>query len=132
MVAGAICRNGRYLLGKRPPDGLLGGLWEFPGGKVENGRTHKQALVASVRAQLGLAVEVEALVASVRQAYSHFAITLHLYRCKSPNARPEPRYHTETKWVRPIHFDRYALSAAHNKCLDRLGFPAGRSGFERF
>jgi len=119
-VAGAIRKNRRYLLGKRPSDGLLGGMWEFPGGKVENGRTHEQALVASVRAQLGLDVEVGPLVASIRHAYSHFAITLRLYRCESPKGRPEPRYHTEIKWIRPIHFDRYALSAANYKCLDRL------------
>ena len=120
VVAGAIRRNGRYLLGKRPPVGLLGGLWEFPGGKVQPGETHEQALVREVREELGLDVEVGPLVASLKHAYSHFAITLHVYRCKSPRGRPEPRYHTETKWTHPVHFDRYAFPAANYKCLDRL------------
>lgn len=120
IVAGAIYRNGRYLLGKRPSDGLLGGLWEFPGGKVEIGETHKQALVREVREKLGLDAEVGLLVASVRHAYSHFAITLHLYRCESPKGRPKNRYYTEVKWVPPAHFNRYAFPAANYKCLDRL------------
>ena len=120
IVAGAICKNGRYLLGKRPLDGLLGGLWEFPGGKVENGETHEQALVREMQEELGLDVDVGPVVASVRHAYSHFAITLHLYRCKSPRGRPESRYHTEIKWIRPVHFHRYAFPAANHKCLDRL------------
>jgi A/G-specific adenine glycosylase len=120
IVAGAIRKNGRYLLGKRPPEGLLGGLWEFPGGKIEKGETHQQALIREMREELGLEVEMGPLVAVVRHAYSHFRITLHLYRCKSPKGRPKPRYHTEIKWVLPIHFDRYAFPAANSKCLNRL------------
>ncbi|MGB2988130.1 MAG: A/G-specific adenine glycosylase, partial [Phycisphaerae bacterium] len=72
IVAGAICRSGRYLLGKRPPEGLLGGLWEFPGGKIENGETHQQALVREMRDEFGLDVDVGPLVGIVRHAYSHF------------------------------------------------------------
>lgn len=120
IVAGAIRKNGRYLLGKRPPEGLLGGLWEFPGGKIEKGETHQQALIREMREELSLEVEMGPLVAVVRHAYSHFRITLHLYRCKSPKGRPKPRYHTEIKWVLPIHFDRYAFPAANSKCLNRL------------
>jgi A/G-specific adenine glycosylase len=120
IVAGAIRRNGCYLLGKRPPDALLGGLWEFPGGKVEIDETHEQALVREVGEELGLGIAVGSLVASVRHAYSHFTITLHLYRCESSQGRPESRYHTEVKWVPPSHFDRYAFPAANSKCLDRL------------
>ena len=107
-------------MGKRPPDGLLGGLWEFPGGRIEDGETHEKALIREMRDKLGLDVDVGPLVAVVRHAYSHFRITLHLYHCKSPKGRPEPRYHVEAKWVLPVHFDRYAFPAANYKCLDRL------------
>ena len=58
IVVAVIAKNGRYLLGRRPTGGLLGGLWEFPGGKVESGETHEAALLREVREELGMGIEV--------------------------------------------------------------------------
>lgn len=120
IVAAAIRRNGRYLLGKRPPDGLLGGLWEFPGGKVEPGETHEQALAREIREELGVAVAIGKRLASVRHAYSHFRITLHVFSCSRVRGRPKANYHAELRWVPRKRFDRYAFPAATVKMLDAL------------
>ena len=120
IVAAAICKRGRYLLGKRPSEGLLGGLWELPGGKVEPGETHEEALVRELREEVGIDVQVGEPVAKVDHAYSHFKITLHVYRCDHTAGRPRAEFHDELKWVPRAHFDRYAFPAANRKFLHKL------------
>ncbi|MBN2492327.1 MAG: A/G-specific adenine glycosylase [Planctomycetes bacterium] len=121
IVAAAIGRNGRYLFGQRPLGGLLGGLWEFPGGKVERGEAHAEALVRELREELGVETAVGARIASLEHAYSHFRITLHLHRARISRGRPVPRFHTELKWLLPAQFDRYAFPAATRRLLAVLG-----------
>ncbi|MHC4777141.1 MAG: A/G-specific adenine glycosylase, partial [Planctomycetota bacterium] len=74
VVAAAIRRRGRLLIGKRPPDGLLGGLWEFPGGKVEGGEGLGEALVREVREELGISIRVGDELASVDHDYTHLSV----------------------------------------------------------
>ncbi len=120
IVAAAIRKNGRYLLGKRPPKSMLGGLWEFPGGKVENGETHEDALKRELQEELEIDIEVGDNVISVNHAYSHFSITLHVYRCEHIAGKPQKHYHTELKWVPRSQFERYAMPAADLKFLHLL------------
>jgi A/G-specific adenine glycosylase len=121
IVVAAIRRRGRYLIGKRPTDGLLGGLWEFPGGKIEPGETHAQALAREVREETGLTIRVGRRIAVVDHAYSHFSVTLHVYDCRLVSGRPTARFHTELKWVSRDQLDQYALPAANRRFLDKLG-----------
>lgn len=120
IVVAVIRRRGRYLLGKRPPGGLLGGLWEFPGGKIEPGETHEQALVREVQEETGLEVRAGERIATVEHAYSHFAVTLHVYACEVVGGRAEARYHSELKWVGPRELDQYAFPAANRRFLGKL------------
>jgi A/G-specific adenine glycosylase len=120
IVAAAMTKNGRYLLGKRPAASMLGGLWELPGGKTEPDETHAQALRRELREELGIEVAVGRLVASVNHGYSHFRITLYVYRCEHVCGRPQPFYYTEFKWVARKHFSRYAVPAATRKILALL------------
>ena len=120
IVVAAIRKNGRYLIGKRPPKGLLGGLWEFPGGKVEPGETHAAALRREIREEVGITVKVGALVASVKHAYSHFKITLTVYNCVQQRGTPQAKAHTELKWVLKRDFKNYTFPKANHKFLDLL------------
>lgn len=120
IVVAAIRKNGRYLLGKRPENGLLGGLWEFPGGKVEAGEDHTAALVREVREELGIDIAVGGLVACVNHAYSHFKVTLNVYACRHINGTPRPNAHTELKWVSPNRFEEFAFPKANHKFLALL------------
>ncbi|MCC6144845.1 MAG: A/G-specific adenine glycosylase [Candidatus Hydrogenedentes bacterium] len=120
IVVAAIERDGKYLLGKRPPEGLLGGLWEFPGGKVEPGESHADALVRECREELEIEVKVGGLVASVNHAYTHFKVTLNVYRCHIASGRPRPKQHTELAWAAPEDFDHFAFPTANHKFLKLL------------
>ncbi len=120
IVIAAIHKRGRYLLGKRPEGGLLGGLWEFPGGKVERGENHAQALRREAREEIGVGIDVGGLVASVDHAYSHFRVTLHVYRCAHRSGTPVARAHTKLRWTAPAEFGRFAFPKANHKFLHLL------------
>ncbi len=120
MVVAVIAREGQYLIGRRPARGLLGGLWEFPGGKVAPGESHGQALERVCREELGIAVEVRGLVASVRHAYTHLKVTLNVYRCDIIKGAPQPTTHSELRWAAPAAFEDYAFPKANHKFLNLL------------
>jgi len=120
IVAAALFKNGRILFGRRPSRSMLGGLWEFPGGKVNPGETHVEALEREIREEVGLEIEVGDHVAAVNHAYTHFKITLHLYACRVLRGRPEARFHTALKWILPAHLDRHAFPAATLRLFPEL------------
>ncbi len=115
IVAALIERRGRYLIGRRPPGGLLGGLWELPGGKVKPGEVFERALHREIREEVGLSVAVKKRVALVYHAYSHFTIDMHVYSCAVLHGRTRAKIHTELKWIKPEEFDEYAFPAANRK-----------------
>lgn len=120
VVAAAIKKNGRYLLGKRPATGMLSGLWEFPGGKVEPGETHQEALRREIHEELGGEIKVGEHVITVDHAYTHLTVTIHLYRCEWLSDKPQTLYHETLKWVPRSQFDQYAFPKANLKFLDLL------------
>ncbi len=120
IVVAAIKKNGRYLLGKRPPKCLLGGLWEFPGGKLKRGESHDAALIREAKEELGITLKPGAMVASVDHAYSHFRVTLNVYACAHVSGTPSANAHTELKWVRPSEFKKLAFPKANHKFMHLL------------
>lgn len=119
-VAVVVGPDGRLLIQRRPESAMLGGLWEFPGGKQEPGESVEAACRREVREELGVDIVVERPVALVQHAYSHFRITLHAFRCRlAPDARPpEP---TDTlRWVRPDELDDFAFPRANRRVIEAL------------
>lgn len=120
VVVATIYRDGNYLIGKRPSTGFLGGLWEFPGGKLQPGETHQQALERECREELGITIKVGGLVAVAKHAYTHFKVTLNVYRCTLLSGTPEAQAHTELRWVTPEEFDAYPFPKGNHKFLRLL------------
>ncbi len=118
LVAAVIHRRARFLLAKRPEGGMLGGLWEFPGGEVASGETHQEALCRVVDEALGLNIAVGGMIATVNHAYSHFKVTLTAYRCESAKGTPEARTHGALKWVSRARLDDYAFPTVNRKFLE--------------
>jgi A/G-specific adenine glycosylase len=120
IAVGVIWRGDEILIAKRPPEGLLGGLWEFPGGKPEPGEPLEAAVVREVGEEVGVEVEPGAKITAVEHAYSHFEITLHAFHCRYRAGTPRPLTCQEVTWVRPEELDRYAFPAANRRVLEQL------------
>ncbi len=115
-----VRRRGRVLIGRRPDEGLLGGLWEFPGGKMEPGETPAEAAARELREEMCIDVAIGDLIAVVPHAYSHFRITLHAFDAAWVDGTPCGRAVSEWRWVRPAELAEYAFPAANRTILDRL------------
>ncbi|NIN73548.1 MAG: A/G-specific adenine glycosylase [Gemmatimonadetes bacterium] len=120
IAVGVVWRGDEILIAKRPPEGLLGGLWEFPGGKPEPGESLEAAVVREVGEEVGIEVEPGAKIAAVDHAYSHFEITLHAFHCRYRTGTPRPLACQEVTWVLPEEMDRYAFPAANRRVLEQL------------
>jgi A/G-specific adenine glycosylase len=117
VTAGIIWKDDRLLITRRPPKGLLGGLWEFPGGKLEPGEKLEDCLKREIREELGIAVEVQTLLTSVEHAYTHFRITLHAFECRYRGGRIQCIGIDAYRWILPGDLDKFALPAADHKII---------------
>jgi A/G-specific adenine glycosylase len=97
--AAVLMSEGKVLVARRPSKGLLGGMWEFPGGKVESGETIPQALEREIFEELGTRVSVGDELGKYRHAYTHFRITLHAYFCTLTGKEPQALDASEIRWV---------------------------------
>ena len=79
-ISAVIQRNGKILLRQRPPRGLLGGLWEFPNWKDEVKRSSRFRLRNCIKKEMGMTAEVKEFIGTFRQTFSHFKLTLHVFR----------------------------------------------------
>lgn len=118
--AAIIRKKGRILIARRPEEGLLGGLWEFPGGKRREGETMEACVRREITEELGIPIEVGERLISVRHAYSHFRITLHAYECRQTGGRVRNLGVAESRWVRPGELDRFAFPKADRVILEKL------------
>jgi len=127
IVAVGIVRDGdgRIFVQRRPPEGLLGGMWEFPGGKVEAGETPAEALRREMREETGWNVAVGAPVAVVRHAYSHFRVVMHAFECAGASGPPCLRAADAWAWASPDDMRRYAFPRANRKILALLAMAGG-------
>ena len=118
--------NDRLLIAQRPLDGLLGGLWEFPGGKREPGETLVDCLRRELREELAIDVEVGDVFTVVEHAFTHFKITLHAFDCRYLGARApyeEPQALGARDWA-------WAEESELGQVQLRQGRPAGDRGAE--
>ncbi|MFZ4815864.1 MAG: A/G-specific adenine glycosylase [Phototrophicaceae bacterium] len=123
VTAGMIWNdNGQVLIAQRPAEGLLGGLWEFPGGKQEPDETLAECLARELHEELGVAVIVGEPFTVVKHAFTHFKITLHLFRCTLAAASPAPQAIgvQAWRWVFPDELDRYSFGKADRTAIDEL------------
>ncbi|MFN8529110.1 MAG: A/G-specific adenine glycosylase [Anaerolineae bacterium] len=121
VAAGMIWDDqGRLLIAQRPLDGLLGGLWEFPGGKREPGETMEACLARELREELAIEVEVGELYTTVNHAFTHFKITLHAYTCRYVSGEPQTLGVAAWAWVKPEELDRYSFGKADREVIAAL------------
>lgn len=114
VACALIDADGRVLIAQRPAQKAMGGLWEFPGGKVEAGETPEASLIRELDEELGIAVK-EACLAPftfASHAYPDFHLLMPLYLCRRWEGLPAPREHSAIKWVRPLDLNAYPMPPA--------------------
>ena len=129
VSVGVIVRDGRIFIQKRPANGLMPNLWEFPGGKINEGESPRKAVVREIEEELGIGVRPLEKLALIRHSYTRFRVTLHAYLCEvcdlPPRKEPVPRAAVECRWVLPTELALYPFPAANRRLigilLDRFG-----------
>jgi A/G-specific adenine glycosylase len=111
---------GQVLIDRRPQDGLLGGLWEFPGGKMEPGETVAACIQREIQEELGIEVEVGDRLISLDHAYSHFRVTLNVHHCRHVAGQPRPIACDEIRWVSLAELEHYPFPAANVQIIAAL------------
>lgn len=119
IAVGIVRKDDHILLQRRPDDGLLGGLWEFPGGKVEPDETWEEACRREVYEETGLDVDVGDLVGEVKHAYSHFRITMRAYVCRVAGGTLHDD-DTPREWASRSALDDYAFPRANLHIIELL------------
>ena len=106
--------DGRVLISKRPEGKIMAGLWEFPGGKVENTETPEEALIREIREELGLDITESCLApfSFASHTYDNFHLLMVLFVCRVWKGIPEPREGQEIRGVRPMRLGDYAMPPA--------------------
>jgi A/G-specific adenine glycosylase len=120
VTAAVIRRKNKILLAKRPSKGLLGGMWEFPGGKVEKGESLEACLVREIREELGASICVGEEFGIYKHAYTHFRITLHAFMCELTGGKPRPLEASGLAWVPPAELDDYPMGKVDRQIARRL------------
>ena len=116
---------GEVLIDQRLEEGLLGGMWEFPGGKQEAGETIGACIDRELMEELGITVQVGEELITVDHAYSHKKLRFVVHLCTWVSGDPQPLASQQVRWVRPESLKNYPFPAANARIiaalLDRLG-----------
>jgi A/G-specific adenine glycosylase len=129
--AGIIWRRGRVLLCKRRADAMLGGLWEFPGGKQQPGETLQACIRRELREECALPVTVGEHLIDVTHTYTHLRVTLRVYHCRAGPGGVKLLGCDDARWVRPRDISRYPLPAADVRILEALGVTSSKFKVQR-
>ncbi len=121
LVAAVIERDGRYLITQRRSTAVLPGLWEFPGGRVEDGETDEQALRRELFERLGTEIQVKSQMAHRVHHYIGYSVDLNLYQAAiKAGEEPQPLRVAEVRWVPSNEFEKYPFPAADQATTDLL------------
>jgi A/G-specific adenine glycosylase len=120
VSAAVILKNGKTYIQQRLHNGLMGGLWEFPGGKLEKNESPEEALVREIQEELGVHIEVGEKVLTIKHSYTKFRVTLHVFLCRLPKGRIRATSCEQWKWVAIQDLSAYPFPAANVKILEYL------------
>ena len=120
VVAALIFDGEKFLICRRPPTKARGLLWEFVGGKVEDGETKEEALVRECREELDIDISVGDEFCAVTHEYPD--LTVHLTVFRAAIARGEPRLieHVDMKWITPAEAENYDFCPADTEILRKI------------
>jgi A/G-specific adenine glycosylase len=113
-VAAVIQKNGKVLLNRRLPEGLLGGLWEFPNWRVHGKEDSEIKLLDCLKRELGIRVKSKEPIGSFKQAFSHFKLTLQTFHCSIMSGKGNG------KWVSVKNLHLFPMSRIHRNIANQI------------
>jgi len=116
-VLAIIKKNDRYFIQQRPEKGLLAGLWEFPGGKIESGESESKALARELKEELGLQLRSARFLFRLKHFYTQFRVELSVFAC---SIKGEPTIDAAHLWVSYKDLSKYPMPSANGKIIERL------------
>jgi adenine-specific DNA glycosylase len=118
-VAAAIRRDGKLLLVQRPPRGLLGGMWTFPGGELPNDQAAEDVLTRQALTQTGLRIHVRGALGEVRHQFTHRSLRLTVFDAALAASAPRRSRNTlKSRWIDPARRLTVALATVDRKALE--------------
>ena len=126
LVVVAACAlvdaDSRVLLAQRPPGKPMAGLWEFPGGKVEQGERPEETLIRELQEELGIVVRDQCLapLTFASHTYPDFHLLMPLYVCRRWEGAVTPREGQSLAWVRPNQLRHYEMPPADVPLVSHL------------
>jgi A/G-specific adenine glycosylase len=120
IAAGIVWKDGKILIAQRKSNGLLGGLWEFPGGKKKPRESLQTACRREIQEETGVTVRAGPLAQRIEHSYSHFSITLSIFHCQYRSGTPKPLGCQKIKWVKPKELVKYPFPKANQKVVPLL------------
>ncbi|WGT68293.1 8-oxo-dGTP diphosphatase MutT [cyanobacterium endosymbiont of Epithemia clementina EcSB] len=119
-VAVIYNEDGQILIDRRLKKGLLGGLWEFPGGKFEPNETVEDCIKREVLEEIDIEIGVREHLITFEHAYTHFKVTLIVHRCRYLTGEPKLIRCEEIRWVTLDEINSYSFPKANTKIIEVL------------
>ena len=120
VVAALVERDGRYLITQRRENAVLPLLWDFPGGRVEDGESDEGALAREVGERLGASVEVGQLISFVNHPYEKYAVDLFLYECELLSDELQCLAVKDYAWVTSKEMEAYSFTPVDEASMSKL------------
>ena len=120
VVAALIWNDGKFLICQRPAHKARGLLWEFVGGKVEEGESKEQALIRECKEELNIQISVGEQFAEVTHEYSDITVHLTLFNASITSGEPQLLEHNAIRWIRPDEIPEYQFCPADKIFLDLI------------
>lgn len=123
LAVAVIGKDGKLLITRRQENGLLGGLWEFPGGRLKTRETAEDACIREIRNAVNLEIEVLSHLTRVRHAYTHFRIVVDVFRCEYLAGEVELDGPSDHRWILPAQIGDFPFHGANHKFIPMLQEP---------
>jgi A/G-specific adenine glycosylase len=120
IVVGVVYKNNHMLITRRKPEGLLGGLWEFPGGKIEKHERPEKACIREIKEEVNLNVTVDGHISQVKHAYTHFRIIMEVFSCRYVSGNVRLNGPVDFRWITLKEIDQYPFPKANHKFIHLL------------
>ena len=120
VVAALIWRDEKFMICQRPAHKARGLLWEFVGGKIEDGETKEEALVRECREELGITLSVGDVFMQVEHEYPDLTVRLTLFHAFIASGEPQKLEHNDIRWITPQEIPNYDFCPADVEILQKI------------